>query len=585
MCTDKDPILEEMKNLSPNIEKEREMIIKARQKGKLALFKTYVRLSGPGWLQSAITLGGGSLSSSMYLGVLVGFGLLWLQPVAMIAGIIMLSAIAYVTLSTGKRPVRTINEYISPVLGWGWLLASMTANLVWSMPQYSLAIASLQQNLLPHIFGPPTVEPFTGKVLAGLLVLGINLAFLIMYTIGGRGVKIFEIIVKAMVASVVICFFGVVFILTYTKQIRWQDYLAGFIPDLSLLFAPSKHLMPYIEQVPQQFRSYWINLIVSQQRDVLISAAATAVGINMTFMLPYSMLRKGWDKDFRGLAIFDLSTGLFFPFILATSCVVIASAAQFHAKPAPGFLGEKDEKGNLIQPAPNLIGSFQKLMESRAIFQLGKDKWNSMSPEEKENFLKSLPEPDKKLSAMMVRRDAFNLSDALAPLTGSVVAKYIFGIGVLGMGLGASTMLMLINSLCFCELLNKPLKGWTQFFGGLMVSLSLIGVLLWRDAQMWLAIPTSVFCMTLLPLAYLSFWLLINQKKLLQENTPKGFKWWLWNILLSISFTLSAIGSTWAIYSRTGVYGFYIIIGFISLVLIVHFIRKNKYRKITQTQS
>ncbi len=581
MSLHKDPVLEQMKTISPNIEKEREMIVRAREKGKWAVFKTYVRLSGPGWLQSAITLGGGSLSSSMYLGVLVGFGLLWLQPLAMIAGIIMLSAIAYVTLSTGRRPLRTINEYVSPVLGWGWLLASMTANLVWSMPQYSLAIASFQQNLLPNIFGPPTVEPFTGKVLAGLLVLGINLTFLIMYTLGGRGVKIFEIIVKTMVASVVICFFGVVFVLTYTKQIRWQDYLAGFIPDLSLLYMPSKHLMPYIEQVPEQFRSYWINLIVSQQRDVLISAAATAVGINMTFMFPYSMLRKGWDKDFRGLAIFDLSTGLFFPFILATSCVVIASAAQFHAKPAPGFLGERDEKGNLIQPAPNLVGSFQKLIEGRAIFELGPDKWNSMSNEEKENFLKSLPEADRKLSAMMVRRDAFNLSDALAPLTGSVVAKYVFGIGVLGMGLGASTMLMLINSLCFCELLNRPLKGWTQFFGGLMVSLSLIGVLLWRDAQMWLAIPTSVFCMTLLPLAYLSFWLLLNQKKLLQENTPTGVKWWIWNILLCISFTLSAIGSVWAIYSRIGYYGFYVICGFITLVVIVHIIRKKKVRETT----
>lgn len=576
MSTVKDPVLEQMKSISPNIEKEREMILKAKEKGKWEVFKIYVRLSGPGWLQSAITLGGGSLSSSMYLGVLVGFGLLWLQPIAMIAGIIMLSAIAYVTLSTGRRPLRTINEYVSPVLGWGWLLASMTANLVWSMPQYSLAIASFQQNLLPNVFGPPTVEPFTGKVLAGLIVLGINITFLTMYTLGGRGVKIFEIIVKTMVASVVLCFFGVVFVLTYTKQIRWQDYLSGFIPDLSLLYMPSKHLMPYIEQVEEQFRSYWINLIVSQQRDVLISAAATAVGINMTFMFPYSMLRKGWDRDFRGLAIFDLSTGLFFPFILATSCVVIASAAQFHAKPAPGFLGERDDKGNLIQPAPNLVGSFQKLLEGRAIFELGKEKWDSMSSEEKENFIKSLPEADRKLSAMMVRRDAFNLSDALAPLTGSVVARYVFGIGVLGMGLGASTMLMLINSLCFCELLNRPLKGWTQFFGGLMVSLSLVGVLLWRDAQMWLAIPTSVFCMTLLPLAYLSFWLLLNQRKLLKEDTPSGAKWWIWNILLSISFTLSAIGSVWAIYSRIGYRGFYIIAGFLTLVVVVHIIRKKR---------
>ncbi len=575
----KDPVLEQMKSIAPNIQKEREMIVQSRQQGKGALFKTFIRLSGPGWLQSAITLGGGSLSSSMYLGVLVGFGLLWLQPLAMIAGIIMLSAIAYVTLSTGRRPVRTINEYVSPVLGWSWLLASMLANIVWSMPQYSLAIASFQQNLLPQVFGPPMVEPFTGKVLAGLLVLGINLIFLLLYTIGGKGVKFFEIIVKLMVASVVVCFFGVVIVLTVTGQVQWQKYLAGFIPDFSLLFHPSKELLPYIEQVPEKFRSYWTNMIVSQQRDVMISAAATAVGINMTFMLPYSMLRKGWDREFRGLAIFDLSTGLFFPFILATSCVVIASAAQFHAKPAPGFLGERDEKGNVIQPAPNLVGSFQKLMEGRVIYEVGEQVWNTLSKEAKEEKIKNLPEADRKLSAMMVRRDAFNLSDALKPLTGSTIAKYIFGIGVLGMGLGASTMLMLINSLCFCELLNRPLRGWTQFFGGLIVSVSLVGVLFWNDAQMWIAIPTSVFCMTLLPLAYLSFWLLLNQKKLLKEDMPQGSKWWIWNILLCISFILSAIGAFWSITSRVGYKGIWLIVGFLIIILAVHLIRKNKQQK------
>ena len=37
---------------------------------------TYTKLSGPGWLQSAITLGGGSLGSSLYLGVIGGISLL-----------------------------------------------------------------------------------------------------------------------------------------------------------------------------------------------------------------------------------------------------------------------------------------------------------------------------------------------------------------------------------------------------------------------------------------------------------------------------------------------------------------------------
>jgi len=100
---------------APSAHKERLLIMNARKKGPLATFATFVRLSGPGWLQSAITMGGGSLSSSLYLGALAGFSILWVQPIAMILGIIMLSAIAYVALSTGQRPFRAINKHINPL--------------------------------------------------------------------------------------------------------------------------------------------------------------------------------------------------------------------------------------------------------------------------------------------------------------------------------------------------------------------------------------------------------------------------------------------------------------------------------------
>src|SRR5690606_2654294 len=112
---------------------------------------TYVRLSGPGWLQSAITLGGGSLAGSLYLGVVAGFGLLWLQPFAMLLGIVMLSAIGYVTLATGRHALPAINQYVNPVLGMGWAVASLLASMVWAMPQYSLSTGVLQQNLLPGL--------------------------------------------------------------------------------------------------------------------------------------------------------------------------------------------------------------------------------------------------------------------------------------------------------------------------------------------------------------------------------------------------------------------------------------------------
>ena len=137
-----------MSNGSDRVAKEREMLLSVQDAGAVGTLGTYTRLSGPGWLQSAITLGGGSLSGALFLGVLGGTNMLWLQLVAILMGVIMLSAISYVTLSTGKRPFPLINEHINPALGWGWLLATITANMIWCMPQFALCFEALDKNLI-----------------------------------------------------------------------------------------------------------------------------------------------------------------------------------------------------------------------------------------------------------------------------------------------------------------------------------------------------------------------------------------------------------------------------------------------------
>ncbi|MCP4638789.1 MAG: divalent metal cation transporter [bacterium] len=559
-------------SMNPRIERDRELIVNARAKGPVSLAGVFARLSGPGWLQSAITLGGGSLSGSLYLGVLGGFCFLWLQPLAMIAGIIMLSAIAFVSLSTGERPLRAINKHVNPVLGWGWLFASMAANLVWSMPQYSLATASFQQNLFPNIFGPDVMPDPWGKLVVGAIILCITLTAGMLYSIGGKGMKAFEICVKGLVGITVVCFISTVVQLTTSGQLDWGAIAGGFVPSLRLLSEPVDAFKAHIVNVPEQFQDFWSALIVGQQRDVMISAAATAVGINMTFLFPYSMLRKGWDSDFRGLAIFDLSTGLFFPFLLATSCVVIAAASQFHAVPAQGFIplneGEVvnaegqvvDAEGEVIEPATNLVKAYHGVLDKRATHQLkmevGAEAWMAMPVAEQKDkvaaAVAALPEADRRMAAMLVKRDAFNLAGSLAPLVGPKFSQYVFGLGVLGMAMGAATMLMLINGLCFCELLNKPAKGTPQRIGMLMVGVGILGPLFWNDAKMWLAIPTSVFCMALLPFAYFSFFFLLNQKKLMGENMPKGGKLVLWNVLMAFAAGLAGAASLYSIYSKLG---------------------------------
>ena len=197
-------------------ERERQLILEARQKGPLATLGTYIRLSGPGWLQGAITLGGGSLAGALYLGVIMGYHMMWLQPIAMILGVIMLSAISYVTLSTGERPFRAINRHVSPLLGWGWLIATIMANIVWCLPQFALGTAAILQNLAP---GLATSE--TGKPIAAVSLLVLASIVVWFYNSGSWGIKLFEIILKIMVGIVVLSFFGVVIAMTTKGALDW----------------------------------------------------------------------------------------------------------------------------------------------------------------------------------------------------------------------------------------------------------------------------------------------------------------------------------------------------------------------------
>lgn len=563
-------------HMNPRIEKDRQMILDARAKGRGPLLKVFMKLSGPGWLQSGITLGGGSLSSSLYLGVLVGFSFMWLQPLAMILGVIMLSAIAYVTLSTGERPLRGINQHVSPVLGWGWLLASMMANLVWSLPQFALGTAAIRQNLLPGLIGPGVMGDIPGKMIAGAMFLIIALTATMVYGAGGRGVKVFEILIKGIVSLIVFCFIGVVVRLSIDGKLNWSEIGSGLVPDLSLFMKPTDKIMPHIQLVTEGFRSFWTDMIVGQQRDVMISAAATAVGINMTFLLPYSMLRKGWDKEFRGLAIFDLSTGLFIPFMLATGCVVIAASSQFHAQPAQGLVAS--EPGGLVteEPAANLVGPYKGLLADRVRYEMGQEAFGTLTPEQVAAAAEALPWADKRMAAILVKRDAFNLAETLVPLTGPVVAQYIFGIGVIGMALSAATMLMTINGLCFCELLNKPARGWPQRFGSLMVCVGALGPFFWKDAAPYLAVPTSVFAMVLLPIAYFAFFFLMNQESYLGKYRPRGGKRVLWNVLMALAAGAAAFGSVWSLWSRLQWMGIILLVVFIIVVVVVRYARVDK---------
>lgn len=495
---------------------------------------TYLKKCGPGYLQSAITLGGGSLSSSLFLGVLAGFSMMWLQPLAMIMGVIMLCAISYVTLSTEKRPFRLINNHISPVLGWGWLIATLLANFVWCLPQYALGAAAIQESMFPDLR-----TSTTATVVICVCLLAVATTVIAFYDSGNKGIRIFEIVLKGMVALIVLCFFGVVGALAFSDQgLPIGKILSGLVPRFGLLNSPAPEYLPIIEQTGA-FGAFWTAKIVDQQRDVMIAAFATAVGINMTFLLPYSMLKKGWGKEHRGLAIFDLSTSLFLPFVLATGCVVIASASQFHATDKIPSPPSKDFVKNVDA----------RLAEEHAGF-------GALPDAEKQALRDALPLADQQMALAMVKRDAWSLSKALEPLAGSVASKWIFGIGVLGMALSTIIILMLISGFTICEMFNIPPRGIAHFLGCFVTGvIGAFGPFVWSgEAKPYLAIPTSVFGAVLLPIAYFTFLLLMNSKSALGEHRPEGARRLRWNVLMVVAAGIAGFGSIWGLLGQSTVF-------------------------------
>jgi Mn2+/Fe2+ NRAMP family transporter len=563
-----------MENLNTRLESDRRLLKEAKKKGAIASLGAFSRLSGPGWLQSAITLGGGSLASALYLGVLGGYSLLWLQGLAVILGVIMLGAISYVTLSTDEKPFPAINRHISPVLGWAWAIGTLMANMVWCLPQFSLSTAAVQQNLLPGLMGSNGLLGNTGgKIVTCAILWAVATAVVLQSGNKGKGTKSFEWILKGLVGLIVISFLGVVLKLTFAGALDWGAILKGFVPGLGQFSRPSESYMPFISAVSPEFQSYWTDKIVGMQQNVMIAAAAAAVGINQTFLMPYSMLNKGWNKDFRGLVIFDLSTGLAIPFIAVTSFVVIASASQFHTRPGAGLLDPEKRA-----PA-RLEGQYRSLLDGRLKAEM-KGGYAGLTKEEKTARLEALPEADKKMAAMLVKRDAFNLAESLAPLMGNTFSKVIFGIGVLGMGLSTIIILMLISGFVICEIFGFPHGGKEHKWGCMLASVGVLGPFIWSGKTLfWLAVPTSVFCMMLLPIAYVTFFLMMNSKALMGGAMVRGARRAVWNVMMGLASLGALIAAGWSIWNRPPLFkwaGIIIVAALIMAVFVVNALRQDR---------
>ena len=268
----------------------------------------YIKRTGPGLLQSAMTLGAGSATASVVAGASFGYKLLWVQPVAMFLGVMMLAALGNIVLSTGERPYQAFGREISKTLVFLWGLGTIMSSIIWHFPQYGLAagaardLGSMTGRTMLETTGG--VESFTGAGLAvsfavGGLILAINIFTVWGYGSSTRGMKLYEWFLRTVIALIVLMF--AVVVLASISKINWTEMGKGFIGWYG---------------IPDYQNPKNVTLVLGM--------LGAAVGINMTFLYPYTLLAKGWGKDHKTLARWDLGMSMFFPFAMVTSLVIVA---------------------------------------------------------------------------------------------------------------------------------------------------------------------------------------------------------------------------------------------------------------------
>ena len=566
--------------------RDREILAAAQAKGAGSTMAAYLRLSGPGWLQSAITLGGGSLGSALYLGMIGGTDLLWVQLVAIIAGVVMLSAISYVTLSTGKRPFPAINQYINPVLGVGWITATILANMIFILPQFSLCYDAIDKNLGGEQF---LAENGYAQPMVSALLLILALTIVFMNFKPGWASKTFDLILKAMVGFVVLCFVFAVYKLAQTLD--WATIFSGYLPNPFQWTSAAGSLPDHLADLPDDLKTYWSDKIVSRQQGVLISSAAAAVGINMTFLLPYSMIARGWDRTFRGLARWDLVTGMAIPFVLVTSCIVITSAHAFHAKADLAILSANADAvatSDFFGKVSDTIADRMELDDSAAAVLAEIDAMPTDSKDEEKlkeqktaqtdarnkaiaDYLSTMPESERKLALSLVKPDSKQLAASLKPALGDN-SDFIFGLGVLGMGFSSIIILMLINGYAFAEIV-----GNYDSFAARIVGSTAAGIMgffwfaIWTGAsKTYLVVVAGTFAVILLPIAYFAFFLMMNNDDLMGEDRPVGGRRIIGNIAMLLSVAL-AVGAAYVSLEKKAMSpeGGYVIGGVLTFLLLM----------------
>ena len=218
----------------------------------------------------------------------------------------------------------------------------------------------------------------------------------------------------------------------------------------------------------------------------MMAALGTAVGINMTFVYGYTLLDRGWGREHRVLSRWDIVMGLVIPYILVTGLISIAAAGAFY-------------------------GSDMSIQGKLSPTQAG----------------------------------AMFAEAGMGPVTG----RLIFALGILGMAIGSLVMHMLCCGAAAGAMFNWEPHTRNYRLALLLPTPAVLGVFLWSSMGAYVILPTSAICGFLLPIAYLGWLFLNNNRAYLGDDCPSGGKRLVFNaaMLLCIVTVLASVSYSTAV--------------------------------------
>lgn len=446
----------------------------------------YLKRTGPGLLQSAMTLGAGSAAASVVAGASFGYKLLWIQPVAMFLGVCMMAALSNVVLTTQERPYGAFGRESSKFLVFLWALGTVMASVIWHFPQYGLVagaardladLAGIQSRVAEGtagVIGNLTTAGVAVSFGAGLLILLINMSTTWSYGSSAWGIKLYEWFLRGVIGLVILAF-GIVVFANFSR-IEWGELGKGFIGYYGVPEVDEQVVDAAIEagELKPENKAGAMDTLT-----LVLGMLGAAVGINMTFLYPYSLLAKGWGPHHKKLARWDLGMSMFVPFVLVTSLVIVAMSVS-----------------GVFQPGNEYVHAGMKPLDAAA---------------------------------------------SLQGVMGDAAGRIVFDLGLIGMACGAISAHMVVCGFTICEMFDLEYTKWRFRMFAMVPAIGVFGVV--SNLPIWFPIAASAVCFTMLPIAYLLFLVMNNKRSYIGDAVGSGMSRVVFNAILVIALAVATIGS------------------------------------------